>query len=289
MSFKTKLLNNLNLNKKTILVIGGSGEIGVKILQNLIYCKANIILAGRNDDKCFSIINNFRIKYNDINMSYLYLDVADISSIDKAIIEIEKLNIDYIIINSGIYNPKLIYNDKNIEMSFLTNFYGPYYLIKKLNNKVKIIVTASISYKYVTIDYTDLFNINYKKSSKIYSYSKRLLLEMCILLKYKYRFKIEIAHPGISYTKLFKTLHNNGISKLLLPIYKIMFMSNDKASLNMIYALNQNTNYDKWIGPSYFGEVFGKPRINKLKKKILDIKNLEVLEDKIKEFEEKYL
>lgn len=289
MSYKTKLLNNLNLNNKTILIIGGSGEIGIKILQNLIYCNANIILAGRNEDKCNNIINNLRISNNKINIPYLCLDIADLSSIDNALIEINKLNIDYIMINSGIYNPKLIYNDKNIEMSFLANFYGPYYLIKKLNNRIKIVVTGSISYKYVNIDYNDLFNNKYKKSSKIYSYSKRLLLEMCILLKYKYNYNIEIAHPGISYTKLFKSLHNKGISKLLLPLYKLIFMSNDKASLNMIYALEQNTKYDKWIGPSYISEVFGRPRINKLKRKILNISNLELLENKIKEFEEEYI
>ena len=90
-----------------------------------------------------------------------------------------------------------------------------------------------------------------------------MLLVSAILLKEE-GYNISIAHPGIVYSNLFKTLNNIGFKKLVLPLIRPFMLKPDSAVLNLIQAGTINMDNNFWVGPKIFN-VFGRPKLSKIK------------------------
>ena len=101
--------NIINLENKNILLIG-KGYIGSAIYEELKYKKANVFYSSSKDNNADILI--------DFN-------------------EIKKLNLDYIVISSGV--------DIDDNINELVNYLGPKKLIDELKNDVIFIVCGSIS------------------------------------------------------------------------------------------------------------------------------------------------
>ena len=198
--------NIINLENKKILLIG-KGYIGSAIYEELKYKGANVYFSSSKDDADINLDFSKKINFDEIN----------------------KLNLDYIIINSGI--------DLNDDVNLLVNYLGPKALIDELKNNIKFIVCVSIS-----------------KRKDSYSTSKRKLLNYCNDLK-KEGYDIRVYHPGICYSKLFRK--RNKLSFL----YRFILNNKYKAALCALYCLNEKQNVNCWASPKY--NINGYPRIKK--------------------------
>lgn len=257
-----KNIGTLNLSR--ILILGGTGEIGSAIIEELIYLKANVIMVSRSSKKANELIQKIKKKYNYANIEVIIADLLNKNDVDELLKKIPKLNLTNVIINSAI-------NTSDELASYIVNTYVPYMIINKAQN-INVIVTSSISYKS-------------KKKNDYYSIHKRNLMQLLYYLN-KNNHNIVLAHPGIVYTRLF--YERNKKYKFIFPLLRLFMPSVYKAGLNIIYALNKKLDRDKWIGPAGIFNSFGYPKISKLKKKIfLDLNLIEAV-NQFNSFNNKY-
>lgn len=198
--------NIVDLKNKNILLIG-KGFIGSAIYEELKYKNANVFYSSSNNNDA-DIIIDFN---KEINFD-----------------EIRKLNLDYIIINSGA--------DINDNINEQINYLGPKKLIDELKEEVKFIICVSIS-----------------KRKDSYALAKRKLLDYANELKNNY--DIRIYHPGICNSKLFKK--RNKLSFL----YKFILNNKYKSALCALYCFNDKQKINYWVCPKY--NINGYPRLKK--------------------------
>ena len=139
--------NISSLSNSNILIFGGTGQIGQAIVEELIYLNAHIILAVRDENKAYNLINRLKEKYPKSNIDLVLFDLSCVLSLDK--LNLKDLNITNVIINSAV-------DSKNFEYSYMVNCLMPYQIIKRFKG-VNTIITSSISYKKMILKIIILF------------------------------------------------------------------------------------------------------------------------------------
>ena len=141
-----------NLKNKTVIVTGASGGIGFEIVKHLIVLEANVIVTTRGN-KLGQLTQRILSEHSTANITEMQLDVSSLKSIDAFVAEIEKnkVNVNYLINNAGIYKVNKSTTEEGFEVHFATNYLGPMYLSLKLlpvlnkNKNARIIFQSSIS------------------------------------------------------------------------------------------------------------------------------------------------
>ena len=193
--------------------------------------------------------------------------------------------IDVLINNAGIFsNGKEILNN-GYEKHFFTNCIAPFMLSKilkpLLNENSKLIFLGSLSCNFSKIDFNDIDFRTRTSDLQIYSNTKRWLTFAALKLKDELKASnicVNIVHPGISATSLFKSW----ALKIFNPLMKLVFPSVKKASLCEIAGIFFSTNSFEWIGPTKF-KVWGYPKVNKLKIKYFKPEEVDKCYEKINE------
>ena len=215
------------------------------------------------------------LKYPDSKIFVEYLDISSLSSIDDFQLAIDKQyqKVDIFINNAGVYNLPTQNSIDGYEMHFAVNTLGNYYLAKKivfdLKPNAKMIFTSSIAYNFSKIDFNDIQSTHIKNKLKIYAISKRIMTFNAIHLKNQleeHNICVNIAHPGISATQLFKKGAKFSLSKLAYPLMKVIFHNPNKASLAIIKSIFVKTSESEWIGPRGLFHIWGYPKVYKLAK-----------------------
>jgi NADP-dependent 3-hydroxy acid dehydrogenase YdfG len=282
--------NFYSLEGKTVVITGGTGGIGFHITKYLAYLGAKVILAARNKNKTENVIENITSIVPNANLEFRYLDLTDMNSVNEFVNYLDGIKIDYLFLNSGIYNQecKLI---NGIDIHYMVNFYVPYKIVENLkekfiNNKTKIVVTSSISYMFSKIDLNDILANKCKNKTKLYGKTKRLLTQMLYLMKEENEgLDIVFTHPGVTASTLFEGLHTNLFWKIAIPIMRHIFMSNDKASLPILSGINKSHDHRHWVGPRGLFQVWGYPGIKRVKKDLFNINEIKLIKEKIDEIE----
>ena len=291
--------NNIpDLKGKIVVITGGTGGIGYHMSKYLAYKGAHVILAARNQKKYFNVIKSIKEEISYASLEYKYLDLTDMDSVISFIEFIRNIKVDYLFLNSGIYHQEKKKDSLGIEIHFNVNCYVPYLIIRKLvnefiENQTQIIITASISYKFAKVDPSDLMGDKVKNHNKLYGKTKRLLCQVSHKLSLENPgLRITYAHPGITASTLFESLHGNFLWKIAIPIMKHIFMSNEKAALPMLYAIDKESSTRKWYGPGGIAQAWGFPRLRGVRKDLFDLSELgpifEQIENIDKRIGEKY-
>jgi short-subunit dehydrogenase len=275
------------LKNKTIVITGGTGGIGFHMSKYLAYKGAHVILAARNQKKTMGVIKSIQDEIEYASLEYKYLDLTDMNSVISFIDYMKQIKIDYLFINSGIYHQERKKDSLGLEIHFNVNCYVPYLMIKKLisefiANQTQIIITASLSYMFAKVDPKDLMGDKVKDHNKLYGKTKRLLCQVLYKLQCENPgLKITFAHPGITASTLFESLHGNLFWKIAIPIMKHIFMSNEKAALPMLYAIDKKSSNRKWYAPRGIDQAWGFPKLKGIKKDLFDLKGLDDIFEQI--------
>ncbi|MDE7095318.1 MAG: hypothetical protein K2O23_02415, partial [Anaeroplasmataceae bacterium] len=189
--------------------------------------------------------------------------------------------IDVLFLNSGTYEEKK-YTLDGYEYNFIVNAFSPYFIAKKilsLRPNCKIVLTSSISILHAKQD------LNPKHWKRIYRNTK--LIEHLLFKELEQEFpnSISYAHPGIVPSKLSFRLH----SKLVRGWIKLFGNTVESGTNCLIKASILSSCKNSWVSPGGFLSLRGKPKLKKLKLKMVlkeEIKqNILKIE---KELEEKY-
>lgn len=264
-------LNTHDLKDKTIAITGSTGGIGNQTCKILASLNANLILLDRNQTLASTLKTQLLQINPNISVANIKIDMEDFQSVQEAIKQLGSFKkIDVLILNAGAYAiPRKITN-LGYDNVFQINFVSPYFLVKSLlpilrkSNNPKVVLTSSIAHNYSKIDERDIDFRTRKKSNLIYGNSKRFItFSLMELFEQNKDISLSIVHPGITFTKI-----TNHYPKFIYAIIKypmkMIFISNKKASLNIIKGVFDKTDYMEWIGPSA-SNIWGYPKKKKLK------------------------
>lgn len=264
-------LNTHDLSGQTVAITGATGGIGIQVCKILSSLNANLILIDRNEDLDVALKNELLQINPNISVNFVNVDMEDFQSMQECVKQLSNFNkIDVLILNAGAYAiPRKITNI-GYDNVFQINFVSPYFLVKSLlpilrkSNNPKVVLTSSIAHNYSKIDERDIDFRTRKKSNLIYGNSKRFItFSLMELFEQNKDISLSIVHPGITFTKI-----TNHYPKFIYAIIKypmkMIFISNKKASLNIIKGVFDKTDYMEWIGPSA-SNIWGYPKKKKLK------------------------
>ena len=255
-----------SLTGKIIAVSGSTGGIGKQLCRHLACLGADLVLVDRDPQRSKAHGDSLMAEFPSVNVSYITVDLEDMTAVRVAAQKLIELQIDSIILNAGAYHIPRHKCQTGYDNVFQINFISPYYLARTLLPHVaahggKIVAVGSIAHNYSQIDIDDVDFSTRKASSKVYGNAKRYLMFSLMGIK-EHGDSISITHPGITLTNI--TAH---YPKLIFAIIKhpmkVIFMSPRRASLCILAGLFATTQNDQWIGPRLF-DVWGTPKAKKL-------------------------
>ncbi|MDE6241702.1 MAG: hypothetical protein K2M08_04680 [Anaeroplasmataceae bacterium] len=249
---------------RTIVIIGSTGTIG------------KCLAFHYKNENCIEASRSLETSENQIS-----LDLSDFKSVCEFINRISIEKVDVLFLNSGVFEQKK-YTQDGYEYNFMVNAFSPYYIAKRIleiQPNCKIVLTSSISILHAKQD------LNPRKWKKIYRNTK--LIEHLLINNLEILFPNSIcyAHPGIVPSRLSYGLH----SKLVRGWIRLFGNTKESGANCLIKASRLSSCRNSWVVPGGIFSLKGKPKLKKIKRKIIlkeEIKQ-EILKTE-KELEEKY-
>ncbi|MGC6428928.1 MAG: SDR family oxidoreductase [Flavobacteriales bacterium] len=267
-----------SLDGKTILITGANSGTGYEATKILLQKGANVVMLNRNEEKTKRAIKKLKTEINSpINLSFIKMDLSDMSSIRNAAEEINKTidKIDVLICNAAVAQiAKQEFTKDGFESQLGINYYGHFVLVNLLfdnlnQSKGRVIVVGSEGYKMglKTIQFDDMnWDKNYNPMNT-YCHSKLAQIMFAYELQDRIKIankkvKVFVCHPGASRTSLI----NDKASKFDRVLFSIMSLfpivqSAEKGAYPEVMCsvedennLNQKAYYGptgtmQWIGP----------------------------------------
>ena len=244
LSAKTKkwLKNNadISLQGKTVVVTGSNSGVGFKTAETMLYLGADVILACRNPQRAEAARKALVADYPDSTITVMLLDLADFSSIEAFVREIEErgTDIDVFVNNAGCFHQPGKTTKDGYDLVIGTNYIGTYYLTEtlmpyllSLQHKVFYINTVSIIHKIARVGYEDFYCTKGKhRSLAKYGRSKLCLAKYTYALAKKYEgsnVRVYMNHPGITLTPLGLNAVKIDMAGFAVTLFSPLFNSNE--------------------------------------------------------------
>lgn len=258
--------NTFDLQGKVIVMTGATGGLGRCVVRDLLKVNAKIIMLDRDMATMNEFSNQLRAEFPNAEIENIVIDLNQIKSIDAAVDQLIETNIDYLILNAGVYKVPVVKSQLGYNNVFQINFVSQYYLMKQLlpalqRTNGKVVAVTSLACSRVKLNEDDLdYSQQAKKAAKVYGNAKRFLtLALSEFFKDRDDVRLALVHPGITLTPLTNAKH----SKLTALTMKILFPKPEVAALNIVRGVFADLACDEWIGPK-LGKIWGEPTIAKL-------------------------
>lgn len=128
------------MNKKSVVVTGGTKGIGYAIINTFASEGFNIITCSRNLKELESLKSEIQNNYMDIVVHVLETDLSKKNEVEKFIkfINGQKESVEVLVNNTGTFIPGQIHSeeDGNLEMMMQTNLYSAYHLTRGVVQKM---------------------------------------------------------------------------------------------------------------------------------------------------------
>ena len=207
-----------SLTGKTYVITGANTGAGFQAARLLLSKGATVVMLNRNEYKSTAAISALKQEFGaDADVSFILMDLADLSSVRKAAIEIleTQSSIDALICNGAIAQiAKQEFTKDGFESQLGVNHYGHFLLCGILferidESKGRIVVVASEGYKMglKKIQFDDMNWDNNYHPNKTYCHSKLAQMMFAYELQnkvelYNKSVKVYVCHPGASNTSL---------------------------------------------------------------------------------------
>ena len=126
-------------NPKTFLVTGANKGIGYEIARQLAKTGAHVFVGARDAGRGQAAADKLQAEFADAKITFLQLDVADVDSIDRAVLTLSSAieSLDGLINNAGVLDDdtgaSILNTDPDLIRHTLdTNTFGPLSLTQKL-------------------------------------------------------------------------------------------------------------------------------------------------------------
>lgn len=276
---------------KTYVITGTTSGTGFEAAKILLSKGAKVVMLNRNIKKSEATIKTLKQELgNNIDVSNIHMDLAELASVKEAAIEVLKKTpqIDALLCNAAIAQvPKQTFTVDGFESQLGVNHYGNFLLQALLYPRIsaskgRIVTVGSMGYNLgiKTIQFDDMnWDKNYSPNG-VYSQSK-LAQIMCVYeLQNKLKqvgktdVKVYACHPGASSTSLIKT-SGSLITRFIWQLMKLtpLVQSAEKGAYpELMCATEPNLDQAGFYGPTGYNYFKGPVGRCKLEPHALDKK-----------------
>ncbi|MFS0724229.1 oxidoreductase [Paenibacillus sp. 1P07SE] len=271
------------------VVITGTGGIGYETALALTRAGAEVIMAGRNQEKGEEALKRIRSMKPAGEIRFERLDLADLDSIQAfgERIRAQRQSLDVLINNAAVMNPPQRRVTKDgFELQMGTNYLGHFALTAGLlplllkASKPRVVTLSSIAHRSGAIHFDDLQWEHSYKPMPAYAQSKLACLMFALELQRRsdaagWGITSMGAHPGISRTELIP----NGagwnspagiVRRVLGPVF---FQPAAHGAWPSLYAATaEEATGGTYYGPSRINEMRGYPTVAKMAPQATDVK-----------------
>ena len=268
---------------RVAIVTGANTGLGYETALALAGRGARVILACRNRDKANAARRRIRSQYPDAPVEVRMIDTGRLTSVrDFA----ESFGNDYgrldmLINNAGIMMTPYFVTEEGFEGQFAVNYLGHFLLTGLLLPIIvatagsRVVSLYSLAANWSGIQFDDLQFEKKYDPRKSYSQSKMACLMFGLELDKRLRQAdadtLSLAvHPGFSESDLSR--HLPAAIQWILSVSGALFMQSSAAgALTVLYAaLGEDLRGGEAIGPAWYGEMRGPPRVVRPNPKALD-------------------
>ena len=277
-----------SLSGQTFLITGGNAGAGYQATRILLSKGARVVMLNRSIERSNAAVTSLQHEFGeDVNVSFVHMDLAIQDSVRKAAIEIKETitQIDALICNAAIAQvPKQQLTIDGFESQIAVNHYGHFLLCGLLFDLInssngRIVVVASLGYKMglKTIQFDDMnWDKNYHQNNT-YCHSKLAQMMFAYELQDKIKaaqknVKVYVCHPGSSATSLITT-SGNLITRILFHLMTKtpMVQTAEKGSYpEVMCATEQNLEERALYGPTGRMEMTGPVGVGTLEHYAID-------------------
>lgn len=261
------------------LVTGATGGLGYETALALADAGADVILAGRNEDKGRAALQSIRATIPSARLHWQVLDLASLASVSDFSKRIAERfpRVDTLVNNAGVMAlPKRKTTGDGFEMQFGTNYLGHFALTAHLlpllraSDGARVVSLSSLAHRQGRVDFGDLQGERLYKPGKAYCQSKLAMLMFALELQRRsdangWALMSNAAHPGWALTDLMANGPNSEGRQFVLNALSAVFkpwlsQSAAAGALPTLFAATSPLAADAgYYGPSGFYELKGAP------------------------------
>lgn len=255
---------------KVAIITGSNSGIGFETALQLAKKNMMVILACRRLDAAEKAKEDILKNFSDAQVTPMKLDLSNLKDVRRFVEDFQNHfdRLDLLVNNAGIMMSPYKETEDGFENQLATNFIGHFALTGLLMQLLlktpdsRVITLSSLSYKWASINFSDLHFKNGYNKMKAYGQSKRA----CLVFAYELNRRLSLtgsstislaAHPGLTKTNL-----DRYYPVLIRPLGNLFLQSPKKGVLPILYAALQNKlKGGEYIGPNGFQEMRGYPTI----------------------------
>lgn len=264
-----------NLEGKTYIITGATSGTGFEATKILLSKGAKVVMLNRNQKKSEQTISALKEELgNNINVSFIQMDLSEQSSVKKAVKEVlaKVQHVDALICNAAIAQvPKRELTVDGWESQMGVNYFGHftlqallYPLLEKSNGRIVSVGSMGYNMGLKTIKFDDL---NWDKAyTPNDAYSQSKLGQIMSIYELQNRLgeanktnvKAYACHPGAAKTSLIKT-SGSLVMRFIWTLMKPMAQSAEKGAYPALMCATEKdldqkefygpTGRSNWVGP----------------------------------------
>ncbi len=260
---------------KTVIVTGANSGIGFWTALGLAQFGADVIIAGRNQEKMdVAVAEIRRIENLKGSVSSAILNLASLDSVRRFAETFNRRHdrLDILINNAGIMMPPEAKTENGFELQFGVNFLGHFLLTHLLHEKLKatpkarVVTVSSVAHRNGAIDFENLRSEKSYDARREYCQSK--LANSVFALELARRSGGDImsvaCHPGITKSELQRHVDSEFLKQRT-------FMETWKGSLpTLVAATKTDIKSRDYYGPDGEKEWAGFPALGIIDERALD-------------------
>lgn len=262
--------------KKTVIVTGANGGIGLNFSREMLKQNRQIILACRNEASGRVALKTLSNEFPNSSIALELVDMSNLESIksfSKRILA-NYSRLDVLAHNAGVYffDKERKTSADGIELNFAVHVVGPYALtvhlmpLLKATKDAKVITMSSTEHNGHPVDLKDLqLSQKFAEKGNMEAYSRSKWAGLAVMYELDRQFKETnyslhslAAHPGVSITGIQNKGNPTAIQKVAIWLFgKIIAGKPEDASQPLVIASLQGIS-GQFYGPTGFKQLKGK-------------------------------
>lgn len=270
-----------DLSGKRALVTGVTSGIGEKTVIELARHGAEVILGARNPAKLEASVRTIEEAVPDAVLHTLSIDVSDLSSVHRAVSQVEG-PLDLLINNAGVMATPHALTADGLQLQMATNHFGPFALTGLLlpqlaaSGDARVVAIGSQASRVARSAPLEDPKDESGHYGRFAGYAKSKLADLMFVFELDHRARAQgvpvkglAAHPGYAATGLMGTGINTGgnpekpsrTSSIMQAVFSAIGQPAEIGALPTLMAATADLPGSTYIGPSGPGQFKGYPRI----------------------------